>query len=92
MFKPQGNNDSCQRSHGLRFEPGTAATRAVFKPQGNNDSCQRSHVLRFEPGATATRAVFKPQGRVRERETPSSDKVIEIEAAEFQESFKCLSY
>ena len=30
-------NDSCQRSHGLRFEPGTAANRAVFKAQGYTD-------------------------------------------------------
>ena len=31
------NMTPCQRSHGLRFEPGTAATRAVFKPQGHAD-------------------------------------------------------
>ena len=27
----------CQRSHGLRFEPGTEANRAVFKAQGHAD-------------------------------------------------------
>ena len=27
----------CQRSHGLRFEPGTAANRTVFKAQGHTD-------------------------------------------------------
>ena len=27
----------CHRSHGLRFEPGTAANRAVFEAQGHAD-------------------------------------------------------
>ena len=31
------NKAPCQRSHGLRFEPGMAANRAVFKPQGRGD-------------------------------------------------------
>ena len=60
-----GANEVCQRarsSHELRFEPGTAANRAVFEPQGHYDSCQRSHGLRFGPGTAANRAVLKPQG------------------------------
>ena len=31
------NKAPCQRSHGLRFEPGTAANRTVFKAQGHTD-------------------------------------------------------
>ena len=31
------NKAPCQRSHGLRFEPGTAANRTVFKAQGHVD-------------------------------------------------------
>ena len=31
------NKAPCQRSHGLRFEPGTVANRAVFKAQGHAD-------------------------------------------------------
>ena len=31
------NKAPCQHSHGLRFEPGTAANRTVFKAQGHTD-------------------------------------------------------
>ena len=31
------NKAPCQRSHGLRFEPGTAANRTAFKEQGHTD-------------------------------------------------------
>ena len=31
------NKAPCQRSHGLRFEPGTAANRTVFKAHGHTD-------------------------------------------------------
>ena len=31
------NKAPCQRSHGLRFEPGTAANLTVFKAQGHTD-------------------------------------------------------
>ena len=31
------NKVPCQRSHGLRFKPGTATNRTVFKVQGHTD-------------------------------------------------------
>ena len=34
------NKAPCQRLHGLRFEPGTAANRTGFKAQGNADRSQ----------------------------------------------------
>ena len=39
------NKAPCQRSHGLRFEPGTAANRAVFKAQGHADWTKISCML-----------------------------------------------
>ena len=36
------NKATCQRSHGLRFESGTAANRAVFKAQSHADWTQSS--------------------------------------------------
>ena len=45
------NKAPCQRSHGLRLEPGTAANRTLFKPQGHTDwragrgPCSLVHVL-----------------------------------------------
>ena len=35
--KTPTNLTPCQRSHGLRFEPGTAANRALFKAQSRAD-------------------------------------------------------
>ena len=53
------NKAPCQRSHALRFEPGTAANRAVFKAQGH--TCPVSVALCFKHGSVRSRSGFKAQ-------------------------------